>query len=1136
MNLDRLFAPYKPIETHLVDSLEYWGKERPEQVAYTFLVDGEEDELQITYTELRDSARAIAAQLQESGSVKGERVLLLYPPGMEFIKGFLGCLFAGAIAVPAYPPRRNRKMNRIDSIADDAKPKFVFATRDVIDRSEHILEDSPRLQSAEWIATEEVPVEKSTAWKNPDIQKDDLAFLQYTSGSTGTPKGVMISHGNMLANLQMITYAFDLSWKSRGLSWLPAYHDMGLIGGLLAPLYTGCFCVFMSPMAFLQKPIRWLKAISRYKITISGGPNFAYDLCSQQITEEQMESLNLSSWCLAYNGAEPIRSSTLGDFSRKFEEVGFNSQACYPCYGMAEATLIVTGKVVTEKPTLKSFDNDSLHEHRVVPVSPDTRGARTLVGCGSVFPNEDVAIVDSQTYKRLPSGEVGEIWVNSPSVGRGYWDKPALSQQTFEAKLADSQTGPYLRTGDLGFVQGDDLFVTGRLKDLIIIRGVNRYPQDIELTVERSSNRLQNGAVGCFAVDIDGRERLIVVAEVERKRREDWSDVIQAIRHDVTGEHDLPPDGIVLVRFGSIPKTSSGKIQRHACRNSFLDGSLKTIASWLAWEDAGGKEVVVAKVNSEIRGEAEGDLPSGLLELVMDKVRDVARERAGNLSGHTNIVTDLGLDSLERLQIANSIEEVFGQRFPEEVLQEIETVIQVASAVKEHFRDIGTQLGQVAKKVKSVRSARVAIPESDYNFALMPEYVRLQKTKKLLASTGLPNPYFSVHEAITNDTTTINGRELLSWSSYNYLGMSGDPAVVKASQEAVEEYGTSVSASRLVSGEKPIHRELEKGIADFIGVEDSITYVGGHSTNESTIGHLFGSGDLIVHDSLAHNSIIQGSILSGARRRPFKHNDWQELDEILAEVRHEYRRVLVVVEGVYSMDGDFPNLPKFIEIKKRHNVFLMVDEAHSIGTMGEHGRGISEHFGVDAREVDIWMGTLSKTFGSCGGYIAGTKELVEYLKYTSPGFVYSVGLSPANAAAALAALRLLEDEPERVAKVQHNSRFFLQEARKRGLDTGLGNNTPVVPVIIGNSLHALQLSHQLFERGINVQPILYPAVEEAAARLRFFISSTHTDEQIIQTCDAVAEEVQKIDPAYLKFESGTTRVANSIQRTEMLSD
>jgi len=1024
-------------------------------------------------------------------------------------------------------------MNRIDSIADDAKPKFVFATRDVIDRSEHILEDSPRLQSAQWIATEEVSRDKSSAWKNPEIEQADLAFLQYTSGSTGSPKGVMISHGNMLANLQMITYAFDLSWKSRGLSWLPAYHDMGLIGGLLAPLYTSCFCVFMSPMAFLQKPIRWLKAISNYSITISGGPNFAYDLCSQQITEEQMEGLDLSRWRLAYNGAEPIRSSTLSDFSRKFEEVGFNSQVFYPCYGMAETTLIVTGKVATEKPTLKSFDNDSLHEHRVVPVSPDARGARTLVGCGQVFPNEDVAIVDSQTYKRLPSGEVGEIWVNSPSVGRGYWDKPALSQQTFEAKLADSQTGPYLRTGDLGFIQGDDLFVTGRLKDLIIIRGVNRYPQDIELTVERSSKRLQNGAVGCFAVDIDGRERLVVVAEVERKRREDWSDVIQAIRHDVTAEHDVPPDGIVLVRFGSIPKTSSGKIQRHACRNSFLDGSLKTIASWLGWEETSVDDVVVITRPSEETVAETGDLPAGLLELVKVKVRDVARERAGQLEANTNIVTDLGLDSLERLQIANSIEEVFGQRFPEEVLQEIETIGQVAGAVRDYFKDIDAQLSQVSTKSKTNRSTRVEIPESDYSFAHMPEYVRLQKTKKLLASTGLPNPYFSVHEAVTNDTTTIDGRELLSWSSYNYLGMSGDPQVIKASQEAVEKYGTSVSASRLVSGEKPIHRELEQGIADFIGVEDAITYVGGHSTNESTIGHLFGSGDLIVHDSLSHNSIIQGSILSGARRRPFKHNDWRELDEILSEVRHEYRRVLVVVEGVYSMDGDFPDLPKFIEIKKRHRAFLMVDEAHSIGTMGEHGRGISEHFGIDAREIDIWMGTLSKTFGSCGGYIAGTKELVEYLKFTSPGFVYSVGLSPANAAAALAALRVLEDEPERVAKVQHNSRFFLQEARKRGLDTGLGNNTPVVPVIIGNSLHALQLSHQLFERGINVQPILYPAVEEAAARLRFFISSDHTDDQIIQTCEAVAEELEKIDPSYLKFESGPTKVANSIQRTKM---
>jgi 7-keto-8-aminopelargonate synthetase-like enzyme len=328
-------------------------------------------------------------------------------------------------------------------------------------------------------------------------------------------------------------------------------------------------------------------------------------------------------------------------------------------------------------------------------------------------------------------------------------------------------------------------------------------------------------------------------------------------------------------------------------------------------------------------------------------------------------------------------------------------------------------------------------------------------------------------------------------------------------------YGTSVSASRLVSGEKTIHGELEQAIADFVGVEASILYVGGHATNESTIGHLLGPGDLILHDALAHNSIIQGAILSGARRRPFAHNDWQELDTILHEIRSEYRRVLVVVEGVYSMDGDFPDLPRFVEVKERHRALLMVDEAHSMGTMGVHGRGISEHFGVDPRQVDIWMGTLSKSFGSCGGYIAGCPEMVEYLKYTSPGFVYSVGMPPGNVAAALASLRLLEEEPHRVETLQARSRLFLKEARRVGLNTGMSNNTPVVPIIIGNSLHALQLSHQLFERGINVQPILYPAVEESAARLRFFITTCHSEQQITDTVVAVAEELEKIDPSYL---------------------
>jgi len=349
--------------------------------------------------------------------------------------------------------------------------------------------------------------------------------------------------------------------------------------------------------------------------------------------------------------------------------------------------------------------------------------------------------------------------------------------------------------------------------------------------------------------------------------------------------------------------------------------------------------------------------------------------------------------------------------------------------------------------------------------------------------------------------------------------MSGDPVVAHAAKEAITRYGTSVSASRLVSGEKGLHRELESAISDFIGTEDTILFVGGHSTNETTIGHLLGPGDLILHDALAHNSIVQGAKLSGARRRPFPHNDWAACDKLLDELRHEYRRVLIAVEGVYSMDGDYPDIPKFVEIKKRHKALMLIDEAHSIGTMGRHGRGISEHFQIDPRDVDLWMGTLSKSFGSCGGYISGCKEVVEYLKYTAPGFVYSVGLSPSNAAAALASLRLLEEEPERVAKLHRNAGLFLRLAKARRLDTGMSNGTPVIPIIIGNSAHSLLLSQRLFDRGINVQPIVHPAVKENAARLRFFIMSSHSSEQIRSTVDAVTEELIKIDAGHLTPQS-----------------
>jgi 8-amino-7-oxononanoate synthase len=414
-----------------------------------------------------------------------------------------------------------------------------------------------------------------------------------------------------------------------------------------------------------------------------------------------------------------------------------------------------------------------------------------------------------------------------------------------------------------------------------------------------------------------------------------------------------------------------------------------------------------------------------------------------------------------------------------------------------------------------------------YQVESFPEYKDLRQRLDIAAAMGIENPYFHVHERVTNDTTRIGGRELLNFSAYNYLGLSGDEDVERAVMEAVHRYGTSVSASRVASGEKPLHRELESELASFLGCEDSIVMVGGHATNVGVIGHLVGPGDLIVHDSLAHDSILGGAKLSGARRRAFPHNDWAALDRTLTEVRGQFKKVLIAIEGTYSMDGDIPQLDRFIEIKQRHHALLFVDEAHSLGVLGRTGRGVGEHFPVDRSAVDAWMGTLSKSLASCGGYIAGSHAMVEYLKYTAPSFVYSVGISPANAAAALAALRKLEAHPELVTRLRERARTFLQLCRERGINTGQSEGTAVVPCIVGNSWVCLQLAQALGRRGINVQPILYPAVEEHLARLRFFITACHTEEQLRTTADTLCEELAALDPEFRERSQSAARSAGT---------
>lgn len=566
--------------TTLIELLRYRAQNQPNQKAYTFLHRGVDEAGTLTYQGLEDRSRAIAAYLQ-SLDAAGERALLLYQPGLDYIAAFFGCLYAGVIAVPAYPPRRNQNLSRLQSIVSDSQASIALTTSSILEGIERKFAENPDLIALKWVTSDRLSDDIAQSWKEPQVNQDTIAFLQYTSGSTGNPKGVTIAHGNLLHNLRLIHQGFGHSPESQGAIWLPPYHDMGLIGGVLQPLYGGFPVTLMSPVDFLQKPLRWLEAISHYRATTSGGPNFAYDLCARKVKPEQLETLDLSSWEVAFNGAEPVRADTLERFAEVFEPCGFRREAFYPCYGMAETTLIVSGGIKTEPPVIRQVSGMALEQHQVV-APKHSEDTRTIVGCGQSCPELAIAIVDPETLTPCSSNQVGEIWVAGPSIALGYWNRTDVTKETFQAYLKDGEEGPFLRTGDLGFLQDGELFITGRLKDVIIIRGQNHYPHDIELTVENAHPALKVGAGAAFAVEVKDSEKLVIVQEVERNflRSFDLNEVVGNIRQAIATQHDLQAYAIVLVKPSSIPKTSSGKIQRYACREGFLKGTLSVVADW----------------------------------------------------------------------------------------------------------------------------------------------------------------------------------------------------------------------------------------------------------------------------------------------------------------------------------------------------------------------------------------------------------------------------------------------------------------------------------------------------------------------------------------------------------------------------
>lgn len=1080
----------------LVDLLRLRACRQPTQVAYSFLAEEGDSDTQVTYEELDRRASAVAGWFQSFGAA-GQRAILLLPQGIDYITAFFGCLYADVVAVPAYPPRIRRSNARLEVMVADSQARFAITSRRTLSALQLHHKDSPLLTSMYLHAIEDIPSGAADSWRKPSLQSDTLAYLQYTSGSTADPRGVMIRHENVLHNVGVMQRTLEISSEDRGVNWLPLYHDMGLVGSVILPLFVGGPTKIMTPLSFMRDPFIWLKAISRSRATHSGAPNFAYDLCVQRIPPGKRDELDLSSWEVAFNGAEPIRYETMQRFADYFAPCGFRRQAFLPVYGLAESTLFVSGGVRGVGVSTYNIDRAALERGRVDEVPSASDKSRAVVSSGRVPSEFVVRIVDPVSLRPCPPEQIGEIWVASPSVAEGYWNQSEQTSDTFSATLPGDVEHRYLRTGDLGFLRDNQLTITGRIKNVIILRGRNLYPEDLQHTAARSHPSLIDHGGTAFSTRVEGEEQIVIVHEVERKFCDEGVDeILLCIRQQIVHEHGVSPYAVVLVKAHTLPRTSSNKLQHGECRKQYQEGKLQVQATWK--DPLTPPSNIESSCDAYLKLSREDHHPKSSgdqLELtdasqVTSWIINQIAQRTGarrDLIGLDEPLTRFGLDSLAAVEIQCELEQATGRKIPN-TGDETGGPITIRRLVRFLSGQWAEPPESADLSVARTDGAKINLGVNDWSSRLV-ELAARSRSAQASGDYIYQNPIASYDGA----WVSVEGRRMLMLASYSYLGLLGHPRIESAAKAAVDDLGTGSHGVPLLAGTTVALQELERAIAQFKGTEAAVVFSSGYVTNLTTISSLLRPGDVVIGDQLNHASIVDGCRLSQATLLTFRHNDMNDLEHCLQMSGTSTK--LVVVDAVFSMDGDIVDLPRVAELCNAYEALLMVDEAHSLGVLGKTGHGIEEHFGLGADVVDIKMGTLSKTVPSTGGYVAGSTDLIDALKHNTRAFIFSAALSPPQAAAATAAFEVIEHEPDRVATLWRRREQYITGLQRLGVNT-LHSQTPVVPIICPSEETALRVTMLCRCRGLFVVPVIYPAVPLYLPRLRTTVTAAMSEADI----------------------------------------